>query len=164
MHPDMTPEMTVQTDSVAQTRQLAASLAKHVRLPAVVALSGQLGAGKTHFIKGLGEGLGLNPDKICSATFVLIAEYGEHPRLVHIDAYRLDKPQELENIGWYELLEEPDVMIAVEWAERIAPVLPAERIDIQIEILDDHRRQFTIRPYGQNQVAAITQTLADGLT
>jgi len=153
--------MTIQTDSVAQTRQLAALLARRLTLPAVIALSGQLGAGKTHFIKGLGEGLGLNPDKICSATFVLIAEYGEEPRLVHIDAYRLNKPEELEHIGWSELLEEPDTLIAVEWAEKIAPILPPERLDIRIEIVDDHRRRFIFNPQGETMTSVITQIIKD---
>jgi tRNA threonylcarbamoyladenosine biosynthesis protein TsaE len=153
-------EIILQTESVDQTRDLAARIAKHLPRPTVVALSGQLGAGKTHFIKGLGQGLGLDPRKICSATFVLIAEYGEEPKLIHIDAYRIDEPEELEDIGWYELIDEPDALIAVEWAEKIQPILPTDRLDIQIEILDDHRRQFTLRPTGPNCETALSAAFA----
>ncbi|MFA5866324.1 MAG: tRNA (adenosine(37)-N6)-threonylcarbamoyltransferase complex ATPase subunit type 1 TsaE [Phycisphaerae bacterium] len=144
-----------QTDSVAQTQQLASSLAKHLTLPAVLAISGQLGAGKTHFIKGLGQGLGIDPQKICSATFVIIAEYGQEKRLIHIDAYRLSNPNELESIGWYELLDQPNTLLAVEWAEKITPLLPSQRLDIQIDILDDHRRKFTFTPHGQLYESAL---------
>jgi len=139
----MTETFTVQTDSVDQTRTLACALAEHLTLPVVFAISGQLGAGKTHFIKGLGQGIGLDPKKICSATFVLIAEYGREKRLVHIDAYRLDRHEDLENIGWYELLEDQNAILAIEWAEKIAPILPTNRINLHIDIINDHRRKLT---------------------
>jgi tRNA threonylcarbamoyladenosine biosynthesis protein TsaE len=137
-------EITLQTESVNDTRKMACGLAKGLSLPAVIALSGQLGAGKTQFVKGLGQGLGLDPQKICSATFVLIAEYGEEPRLVHIDAYRLGRPEELENIGFQELVEDPHTLVAIEWAEKIAPLLPPDHLSVHLEILDDHRRRITI--------------------
>ncbi len=136
--------LTLQTESVEETRKAARVLAGMLSLPAVVALSGQLGAGKTQFVKGLGEGLGLDPQKICSATFVLIAEYGEEPRLVHIDAYRLGKPEELENIGFQELVEDPHTLVAIEWAEKIAALLPPDHLNVHLEILDDHRRRITL--------------------
>ncbi|NLE29984.1 MAG: tRNA (adenosine(37)-N6)-threonylcarbamoyltransferase complex ATPase subunit type 1 TsaE [Phycisphaerae bacterium] len=146
---------TIETQTVEQTRRLACDLVKKLPRPAVVALSGQLGAGKTQFIKGLGEGLGLDPQKICSATFVLIAEYGEDRQLVHIDAYRFDKPEELENIGWYELLDQPQTVIAIEWADKVQDILPPEHLNVQIEILDDHRRQITLTARGQSYLSAL---------
>jgi tRNA threonylcarbamoyladenosine biosynthesis protein TsaE len=154
-------EVTLQTETVDQTRRLAAAVARRLARPAVVALSGRLGAGKTQFIKGLGAGLGLDPDRICSATFVLIAEYHDPHHLVHIDAYRLSRPEDLENIGWYELLEEPDTLIAVEWAEKIRPLLPLERLDVRIDILDDHRRALVLVPHGPAIQDALRQALAD---
>jgi tRNA threonylcarbamoyladenosine biosynthesis protein TsaE len=146
---------TIITSSIEETFELARKLASVLPRPSVIALSGQLGAGKTHFIKGLGLGLGLNPAKVCSATFVLIAEYGDAPKLVHIDAYRFNDPHELEDIGWYELLEEPDTLIAVEWADKITTILPGERVDVLIEILDDHRRKFTLSPIGTQCTTAV---------
>jgi tRNA threonylcarbamoyladenosine biosynthesis protein TsaE len=146
---------TIQTQTVEQTRRLACDLVKKLPRPAVVALSGQLGAGKTQFIKGLGQGLGLDPQKICSATFVLIAEYGDESQLVHIDAYRFEKPEELENIGWYELLEQPETVIAIEWADKVAPILPAERLNVTIEIIDDVRRKITFTAIGEAYQSAI---------
>lgn len=154
-------ELVLQTETVDETRQFAAALAGRLPRPAVVALSGQLGAGKTQFIKGLGQGLGFDPAKICSATFVLIAEYEGDHRLVHIDAYRLTRPEDLETIGWHELIEEPDTLIAVEWAEKIEPLLPPDRLDVRIEILDDHRRRIRLAPRGQAAETAVRHALAD---
>ena len=124
--------------------RLAEALGRRLTLPAVVAVTGRLGAGKTYFIKGLGESLGLNPDKICSATFVIIAEYGTKKRLIHIDAYRLSSPHELQAVGWYEFLEEKNVLIAVEWADKIESLLPTQRIEVKIDIISDKKRNIEI--------------------
>ena len=154
-------EKKITSQSVEQTQQLAAALADRLSRPALLAISGRLGAGKTHFIKGLGPPLGIDPRNICSATFVIMAEYGREKRLVHVDAYRLKTPGELENIGWYELLERPDVLIAVEWADKITPLLPPHRLDIRIDILDDHRRNFVFTPRGPVYKSALKQLTLD---
>ena len=149
--------ITVTTRSVEETQQLAALLARAIPRPALLALTGRLGAGKTHFIKGLGPPLGIDPTQICSPTFVLITEHGpeDGPRLVHIDAYRLNSPDELDAVGFTELLDLPDAIIAVEWAEKIATILPADRLDITIDINDNHSRTFTLTPHGQKYQAAL---------
>ena len=144
-------EFILETNSAEATRRVGSRLAAELGRPAVVALSGQLGAGKTQFVKGLGQGLGLDPARICSATFVLIAEYGEQPRLVHIDAYRLSKPEELENIGFEELVTEADTLVAIEWSEKILPLLPADHVAVHLEILDDHRRRISLRAVGAGE-------------
>jgi tRNA threonylcarbamoyladenosine biosynthesis protein TsaE len=142
--------LTVETKRYDETRALAKSIAQILPRPCALALIGQLGAGKTQFIKGLGEGLGLDPSKICSATFVLIAEYGEEEKLVHIDAYRLNDPRELSAVGFEELLDQQNTIVAVEWADKISTLLPEEHIEIKISILDDQRRRISIVPHGKS--------------
>lgn len=123
--------------SEAQTAAIAAALAGNLRARDVVALEGELGAGKTVFVRGLARGLNINPARVSSPTFVIRQEYEPddpiNPTLVHIDAYRLGGPDELETIGWQELLADADVVIAIEWPSRIAAALPADRVDVAIQ-------------------------------
>lgn len=102
----------------------------------VVGLVGPLGAGKTAFVKGLGEGLGLDPAAIGSPTFVIAGEYPPGrpgaPTLVHADLYRVESEAELEAAGWLDWLE-PGVLLAVEWSDRFEDALPRERLEIRLE-------------------------------
>ena len=102
---------------------------------AVLGLVGPLGAGKTLFVKGLAAGLGLDPGVVASPTFVIASEYplpgGGGRRLVHVDCYRLERVEELENAGWLDWLP-PGSVVAVEWPDRIAGVLPPEHLRIEI--------------------------------
>ena len=138
------------TENTTQTQKIAAEFAKKISLPAIFALKGNLGAGKTQFVKGLGEGLGIDKRSICSASFIVIAEYGDSPALIHIDAYRLDNPQELIDIGWDDLLERKDVIIAVEWADKVKSLLPTDRIDVEIAIVDENKRRINITSHTRN--------------
>ena len=135
--------------SEAQTRRLAMRLASRLRAGDVIALAGPLGAGKTCFVRGLAEGLGLDPAEVSSPTFIMCQEY--EPRhgkagavLVHVDGYRLASDDELETIGWDEYLEASDAIIAIEWADRLGDALPEERIDIEIAHVDEHSRRLRI--------------------
>jgi tRNA threonylcarbamoyladenosine biosynthesis protein TsaE len=152
-------EITIQTNSVEETQTLAAAIAKQLPRPTILALFGHLGAGKTHFIKGVGMGLGLDPRKICSATFVLIAEYGDNSELTHIDAYRIDDPEELIDIGFNELIENPNSLIAIEWSEKIREILPPNRLEIEIKIINDTSRTITLRPIDQATTTALNIAL-----
>jgi tRNA threonylcarbamoyladenosine biosynthesis protein TsaE len=135
--------------SEAQTRQLAMRLAARLRGGDVIALIGPLGAGKTCFVRGLAEGLGLDPADVSSPTFIMCQEY-EPPEgqggalLVHVDGYRLMSDEELATIGWDEYLEASDAIIAVEWADRLGEALPEERIEIEMSHVDAHRRHLRI--------------------
>lgn len=140
----MKTTQTIYTKSTERTIEIAAELAGEISTPSFIALSGHLGAGKTHFIKGLGKGLGIDSKTICSASFVIVAEYGHPVRLVHIDAYRIEDPQELLDIGFDDILDRKDIIVAVEWAEKIKPILPKERIDVNISIIDDSHRKIEI--------------------
>ena len=120
------------TRSEAETIELAARLGRGLAGGEVICLEGPLGSGKTCFVRGLATGMGLDPSEVCSPTYVVWRRYEDHAplALVHLDAFRLRGPQDLETVGWDELLEAPDTVIAVEWPSRIAQALPPQRIDV----------------------------------
>lgn len=99
-----------------------------------MALVGPLGAGKTAFVKGLAEGLGVDPDEVASPTFVIASEYRAAAglRLVHVDLYRVASEGELESTGFRDLLA-PEIVLAVEWADRFPEALPRDRLEVRIE-------------------------------
>ena len=103
-------------------------------------------AGKTCFVRGLAAGLGLDPSAVHSPSFVVWRRYDGDtpPALVHVDAFRLAGPEELESIGWDELLAATDAVIAVEWPSRISAALPDARIDVLIEHVGVGARRITI--------------------
>jgi tRNA threonylcarbamoyladenosine biosynthesis protein TsaE len=99
----------------------------------VVSLVGPLGAGKTAFVKGLAEGLGVDPAHVASPTFVIASEYdAPRCRLAHVDLYRVESEAELEAVGFLDLLA-PGAVVAVEWADRFPAALPADRLELRIE-------------------------------
>lgn len=110
--------MVRESTSEAETRAVAAELAPSLKAGATILLSGDLGAGKTAFVRGLAEGLGLDPDEVTSPTFTLVHEYrGGRLPLIHVDLYRLDRA-DLDEIGLDQDLAATGVT-AVEWAERL---------------------------------------------
>jgi tRNA threonylcarbamoyladenosine biosynthesis protein TsaE len=111
--------VTHQSNSEEQTRHIAARLAKDLRPGAVILLKGDLGAGKTAFVRGLAEGLSINPDDVTSPTFTLVHEYrGGRLPLIHVDLYRLDRA-DLDDIGLDQDLAN-DGIVAIEWPERLS--------------------------------------------
>jgi tRNA threonylcarbamoyladenosine biosynthesis protein TsaE len=114
----------------------------------ILALTGNLGAGKTTFIQGLAAGLGIK-NKIVSPTFILMRQYdqgGRQLKLRHLDLYRLsnDIEKEVENLGLFDIWEDKDNIIAIEWAEKIKYLLPKETVFINFENLDENKRRITI--------------------
>jgi tRNA threonylcarbamoyladenosine biosynthesis protein TsaE len=135
----------VHTRSAAETQHMAAGLAGVLRAGDVVSIEGELGAGKTCFVRGLAQGLGINPASVSSPTFVIAHEYdGPRIRLTHIDAYRIASADDLETIGWSEMLAARDAVIAVEWPSRIASSLPGGRIDVAIDVVSESERLIRI--------------------
>jgi tRNA threonylcarbamoyladenosine biosynthesis protein TsaE len=127
--------------SEAETRAIAASLAGALSPGAVLLISGDLGAGKTAFVRGLAEGLGAGPDEVTSPTFTLVHEYrGGRLPIVHVDLYRLDSI-DLDDIGL-----DPDLasagVVAVEWPDRLSRAIPGA-VRIHIEDLGGDRREIT---------------------
>ena len=122
------------SEGEAETERLGAELARTLSPGTVVALEGDLGAGKTRFVRGLAGGLGHDPAAVSSPTFVIEhrhATAGAVP-LVHIDAYRLRGPADLDALGWDELLGEGRAVVAVEWPSRIAAALPSRRVTVHL--------------------------------
>jgi tRNA threonylcarbamoyladenosine biosynthesis protein TsaE len=129
-------------DTAAVGRQLAATLSAGD----VVLLYGDLGAGKTAFVKGLAEGLGVARDEVSSPTFTLVQEYrGGRLPLFHVDLYRLDDPREFDDLGLDEIAE--GGVLAIEWAEKLPrPPGPAIAVRIRHEDGDSRAIQITDSP------------------
>jgi tRNA threonylcarbamoyladenosine biosynthesis protein TsaE len=101
----------------------------------VVSLRGDLGAGKTVFVKGLARGLGIDESWVSSPTFVLANQYvgrEEGLSLHHVDFYRLESPDELESMGFFDLIG-PRVLLAVEWGPKFAGELPSDRLELELQ-------------------------------
>lgn len=121
----------------AATRQLGQRLGAWLDGPLVIGLSGPLGAGKTTFVHGLAAALGIT-GPVPSPTFVLVREYEGRWPLAHVDAYRLETAEDAYAIGLDELLGGPGVTV-VEWAERVAELMPAETVWVTLAIDGDGR-------------------------
>lgn len=135
--------MIYQTQSPAETMQRAKEFAQTLRPGDVVALYGGLGAGKTAFVRGLAEGLGLDPREVSSPTFALINEYEEkHITLCHFDMYRVEGEDSLESTGYFDYLRRRDCILAVEWSENIREFLPREHIVVAIRPGKDENRRI----------------------
>ena len=142
-------QLLIQTQSAEETRNLGATIGRLLREGAIITLTGDLGAGKTTFVQGLGAGLGVK-ETITSPTFILINRYrcADGRKLQHADCYRLaNAPLEMWDIGLGELFWSDDVVV-VEWADRIPGLLPPEYLDIAIGHGDGDDRQFTLRARG----------------
>jgi len=139
---------TLASSSASETRAIGARLGAAAPPGTILALVGRLGAGKTQLAKGVAEGLDV-PSVVNSPTFILMNEHVGRLRLFHVDAYRLDDPGEALATG---LLDErgADGVTVIEWADRLDGWLPAERLDIQIDIdpTDPERRMFAWQAHG----------------
>ena len=129
------------TNQVKETRALGQRLAEQLKPGQIVAFTGDLGAGKTAFVSGMAQGLGIS-DRVTSPTFTIVNEYeGGRLPLFHFDLYRLSSAEELFDIGWEDYLARGGVC-AVEWSENAAQALEGEpviRVDIQRGAGDDQR-------------------------
>src|SRR4051812_19076461 len=124
---------------LAATEQFGRKLGALLYPGAVIALVGQLGAGKTHLTRAIAEGLGVkNPAAVNSPTFVLIQEYPARLPIYHFDAYRLSGPREFAELGADEYFRGDGVCL-VEWADKVEPTLPADHLRIEIEIVNESR-------------------------
>lgn len=134
---------TIVTRSAAETMSAAARFAGSLGPRAVIALHGDLGSGKTCFVRGMAAALGIH-HSVTSPTFTLIHEYHGNKPLYHIDLYRLNKPDELAMIGFEEYLDAKGVVV-VEWAERGSDLLPPDTIHVTFTVLPEpDSREITI--------------------
>lgn len=137
----MTKEYT--TAGEEQTEALGFRLGQLIQPGAVIAYTGDLGAGKTAFTRGLARGLGI-PDRVTSPTFTIVNEYeGGRLPLFHFDMYRLGSSDELFDIGWEDYLARGGVC-AVEWSENVADALPVDTVRVRIAREGDTGRCITI--------------------
>ncbi len=134
--------------SPEETWGLASKLAPVLSKGDFINLSGDLGAGKTVFTKGLAAGLGII-EPVTSPTFTIIKEYGEgRLPLYHFDVYRLFSPDELEELGFDEYFY-GDGLTVIEWGDKVEELLPDIRLDVKIlRLIDDNFRRIEISPYG----------------
>jgi tRNA threonylcarbamoyladenosine biosynthesis protein TsaE len=135
--------VTVTSAGPEETEAAGERLAQALGPGAVVALSGELGAGKTCFVQGLVRGLGA-PTRATSPTFVLVNEYRGRLPIHHVDTYRVAGPADMVEIGLLELMDGDGVTV-IEWAEKVAALLPARTVHVSIDGLGDEPRTITIR-------------------
>ena len=135
--------MTVQvTDSESATGHVGEMLARSLKPGDVVLLYGDLGAGKTAFVRGMARGLGANPEDVSSPTFTIVQEYAAPSvTLYHVDLYRLE-PAEIEDLGLDDLVY-GDGIVAIEWADRW-PGRPADVKEVRFEAVGEFQRRVTI--------------------
>ncbi len=136
------------TTSDKQTFALGKKFASTLRGGEVIALDGELGAGKTVFVKGLAAGLGITAT-VHSPTFILMKPYAVKKNksittLLHIDAYRLKDAAQLEGIGIEDYLEEPTCVTVIEWAQKVQALLPKKYIQMTLKSVAQNKREITI--------------------
>lgn len=120
-------------------------MAAKIQSPCVIAMTGELGSGKTTFTQGFAQGMGIK-DNVGSPTFKLVSEYqGEHLLLNHVDCYRLENEKDFFNIGGEMYLEPDNSITIIEWSEKIAKVVPCDAIKIDFKRIPE-------KPYGRTLV------------
>ena len=140
-------EYKVYTNSDMETMELAQNIESEKFPNMVICLDGELGSGKTVFTKGIANALGIN-EVITSPTYTIIKEYlyGEMP-LYHMDVYRLDG--NVEGVGIEDYFNKGGIVV-IEWADTIRDILPEERLDIKIKVIDEEKRVLVITPHGKD--------------
>lgn len=161
----MTPAdaWTVETHAVGETFDLGRRLGRAARAGDVLALVGDLGAGKTHLAKGIAEGLGAaKAHEVTSPTFVLCREYldGRIP-FYHLDAYRLHGALDLEAIGVADLFG-GDGLAAVEWADRAPEALPKDHLEVRMEVEGPTDRRITLTAHGPRAKRLLGEVRGEG--
>jgi tRNA threonylcarbamoyladenosine biosynthesis protein TsaE len=140
------------TRAADETRQMAGALAELARPGDLLVLAGDLGAGKTAFTQGFGAALGID-ERITSPTFTLVSRYEGRLVLNHLDVYRLEQIEEVQQLGLGELLDDGGVTV-IEWGDAILPALPSSYLEVRFtygEGDDDRRIEF--RPTGRRWIA-----------
>jgi tRNA threonylcarbamoyladenosine biosynthesis protein TsaE len=142
------------SQSVADTLALGERIGRAALPGDLVALFGGLGAGKTVLAKGILRGLGGDPDDAASPTFTLLRQYPARLLLHHFDAYRLAAPREFLDIGAEEAFY-GDGICVIEWAERVLEVLPADRLEVHLEVSGEARRDIRLSAAGPRAEALL---------
>jgi len=130
------------TKSADETIELGKKIGAFLLPNDVIALIGPLGAGKTTFIQGIAEGIGVK-DYVTSPTFIIINEYQGHLPFYHVDLYRLDEVKDIEDLGIEEYFNRGGVCV-IEWAEKLKDLLPANAERIKIEVVSENERKICV--------------------
>jgi len=138
------------THSVGETESAGESFAQFLTAGTVVALYGDLGAGKTAFVRGLARGLG-SQSRVTSPTFTIVNEYEGTLPLFHFDMYRLGSADELFDIGWEDYLARNGVCV-VEWSENVRDAFDGSEITVRIDKLGDTDRRITAEGFGGENI------------
>ncbi|MFN2340325.1 MAG: tRNA (adenosine(37)-N6)-threonylcarbamoyltransferase complex ATPase subunit type 1 TsaE [Halanaerobium sp.] len=135
------------TKSPAETKNFGSKLAGLIEIPALILLKGELGTGKTLITKAAVSALGYQGD-VTSPTFNLVQEYQAEVEIIHMDLYRLDRSEELLEIGFEDYLDR-EALVFIEWPELALPLIPADFIFINIEKISAEKRKITVRGEGE---------------
>lgn len=139
-----------ETASAAETEAIGRAIGTHLReregAGSIWLLSGNLGAGKTVFVRGICRGLGIE-GRVRSPGFTLVTRFPGPVPVVHVDLYRLERPGDVEGLGWDELFL-PDGLLLVEWGERARELAGPDRVEVELEDLGQDRRRIRIRTAG----------------
>src|SRR3989344_8532688 len=143
----------ITTKSAEETKKVAINLAEELKKQSllkhafIIALKGSLGSGKTTFIQGLAAGLGIK-ENVLSPTFLILKQFivnqKNYKNFYHIDAYRLKNPKELLELGFKDLVKNPENIIVIEWADRVRKILPKNISKIKFENLGKNRRKISV--------------------
>lgn len=148
--------LTCVTHSPEETAHLAGTIGKIIREGTVICLDGELGVGKTLFVRAVARTLGVESD-VTSPTFNLMNIYEAACPIVHFDLYRITSEEELEDIGFYEYAEATEGIVLIEWAEKFLDAMPADHLSVRIEALNDEERQFTFVAKGKKSRALLEE-------
>ena len=151
--------VTLVTSDTGETRWLGRVLGQALTGTMFIGVRGFLGVGKTVFVKGIADGLGMSDD-VTSPTYTFVAQHHAGCRcLTHVDLYRISQVEDLESIGWLDLMLEADV-IAVEWVDRAEQQVPDMRIDVELVASSSDRRHISFWGHGAVACAIIDQVVA----
>ncbi len=142
------------TNNAKETQELAGQILKNLmavkdrKTAAVLALKGELGGGKTTFTQGLAQALGVK-EKITSPTFVILRHFNistskHFNNFYHIDCYRLEKPEDLAELGFEEILKEPKNLIVIEWADKVKSLIPKDAVWVEFEWMGEEERKIMV--------------------
>ena len=147
--------------SPEETQALGRKLACSLQPGDVVALTGEIGAGKTTLVQGIASGLGVPDGTVASPSFVLVREYRGRIPLYHADLFRLNDMRGAATVGLEEYYDADGVTV-IEWANRVTEVLPEEHLEIRFHVVDPQTRQLTLVPHGPKYEPRFNRRRTDG--
>lgn len=168
--PSASRDLLLMTATPEETRALGAAIAGGLRPGDVLSLTGELGAGKTCFVQGAAQALGVT-ERVTSPSFVLRREYRGRVSVLHLDVYRLDSLREVEDLGYEEVLDRAHVTF-IEWGDAMSPLLPSEHLEVELSLCDTpaaqdamvsatEPRRIVVRPHGDDWARRIAGLTAD---